>query len=212
MIEKRIYIFSRKTTLNVWNCRMQILQPRRRTFIKSLKKAHQCSHWQKLQFFQKNNFTNVFLSTRRGRFHNPTEKVPAKSGNDLHQSPVLIFLQFLQTKVLKYSICTPKIYFWQPNPGNFTRKAAKLFLETIFTQKPPLDMLIEDMTNDWKFSDWMTKCFSSTSKNEIILCLEISEIVGKQKQKTCSCFFPKSFSGNRETILENSGKRLKTLL
>ena len=47
-------------------------------------------------FFQKeNNFTNVILSTRSGRFHNSIENVPAKSGNDLHQCPVLIFLQFL---------------------------------------------------------------------------------------------------------------------
>ena len=107
---KTDFYFFKKTTLNVWKRRMHFLKPRRRFSVKSLKKVHQCPHWQKLLFFQKeNNFTNVFLSTRRGRFHNPTENVQAKSGNVLHQRHVLIILQFLYTKVLKISNLTPKI-------------------------------------------------------------------------------------------------------
>ena len=62
------------------------------------------------------------------------------------------------------------------------------------------------MTNQRKFPDWMTESFSSTSKNAIYMCPEISEIVGKQKQTTCSCFFPKRFSGKIKAILETSGK------
>ena len=77
---KTDFYFLKKTTLNVWKRPMHFLKPRRRFFVKSLKKVHHCPHWQKLLFFQKeNNFTNVFLYTRRGRSHNPTETFQQKA-------------------------------------------------------------------------------------------------------------------------------------
>ena len=80
-------------------------------------------------------------------FTTPT-KMFRQIGNELQQCPVLIILKVLQTKVLKISICTPKIYFRQPHreTREFHREGRKIFprcpkkmrtifffLETIFT-------------------------------------------------------------------------------
>ena len=199
---------------------MQSLQPRRRISVKSLKNVHQGPHWQKLLFFRKgNNFTNVFLSTRRGRFHNPTENVPAKSRYDLHQCPVLIISQFLQTKVLKTFIWTLKIYFQKPCPENFTWKAAKLFSDVKKTWEQCFSrwksFLLRSLLWTCRLQMWPTTENFQTEWLNVLAqspkmkynCVRKYPNLWENKKNYLQLFFPKCFSGNIEDILENSGKK-----
>ena len=132
MIEiQRFDFFKKKQFSTSGNVEWKFYHPAGELLSEAWKKSINIRNWQKLHFSQKMKSISPKCSSVhvKGKFHNPTKKVPSKSGNDFNHCPIKLILQFLHTKILKIPICTPNTHFWQPHPENFTRRTAKLLLD-----------------------------------------------------------------------------------
>ena len=130
MIERRIFIFVKNILLTSGNVECKFYNPAEEFLSNAWKKSINVCTAENYNFFKTKTISPLCFCPHVEDFFTTPTKMFRQIGNDLHQCPVLIILKILQTKVLKISICTPKIFFRQPHreTRELHREGRKIFL------------------------------------------------------------------------------------
>ena len=153
MIERRIFIF-KKTFLNVWKRRMHFLKPRRIFSVKSLKKSINVRTDKNYFFFEKKTISPMcFCLHVEDVLTIPSKRSSKKRKWIASMSGIDNFAYSLEKSPQNFKLNAKNLFSTTPprdqrtsqgKPPKISSMSAKdgnnIFLETIFTQKPPLDI------------------------------------------------------------------------